>query len=334
MNREIARLLTEAGVTEPFGWEDVVIRQNYSTAPTPPSSSADSALNLGFNISVLSHGSPAFFAKCRDAGEPELARSTAIRNRLAGERPEGLSVSPAGIASSERMTVQVSRFLRGPNLREIVLDQSSAEYLELLRLVLRGNANLSRLAMSSPGLLDRFPARLSLAAVASTVVDDAARVAALNTAEREALTAAVVTAGDLPARAQHGDLWWANLLMIDGSVWVLDFDIYGEIRVPLFDDLTFMLGTLGLRAGSLAGGVEFFSSDQADARDCQALLRERAVADGVEARQTDGVIAYYLARMAFDVHRRSGDVYGAPHADALRFAARRLAAGARLQPAP
>ena len=123
MNREIARLLTEAGVTEPFGWEDVVIRQNYSTVSTPPGRSADNALNLGFNISVLSHGSPAFFAKCRDAGEPELVRSTAIRNRLAGDRPDGLSVSPAGIASSERMTVQVSRFLRGPKLREIVVRQ-------------------------------------------------------------------------------------------------------------------------------------------------------------------------------------------------------------------
>jgi hypothetical protein len=306
VNREIERLLTEAGVTEPFGWRDIVIRQNYSTIATPPGGSTGRAMSLGFNVNVLSRGAPAFFAKCRSASEPELARSTAIRNCLAGDRPGGLSVSPAGIASSDRITVQVSRFLSGPNLKEVVLRESSAAYLGLLRTVLRGSAELSRTAMSEPGLLEPFPATLSLAAVASRVVDDAARLAVLDAAEHSALTAAVLASGDMPARPQHGDLWWANLLMVDGRVWVLDFDSYGEIRVPLFDDLTFMLGTLGLRAGTLAGGVELFTSDHPDAREYQALLLERAEADGLNAGQVDGVIAYYLAHMAFDVHRAPG----------------------------
>jgi hypothetical protein len=334
MNREIARLLAEAGVTEPFDWKDIVIRQNYAMVPTPSGAGDLAAMNVGFNLNVLSHGSPIYFAKCRDAGDPELQRSTAIRNCLAGERDDGLSVSPAGIASSGRMTVQVSRFIPGSNLGEVVLGLTIPEYLGMLRTVLFGNAALSRLVMSEPGLLEARPATLSLSAIASRVVDDAAQLAALDHGEHSALTAALLAAGDVPSRPQHGDLWWANLLASGGRIWLLDFDSYGEIRVPLFDDLTFMLGTLGVRGGSLADAVEWLGSEEAEARDCRALLLERAEADGLTVQQIDGVIVYYLAHMAFDVHRRAGAVYGAPHVAAFRFAAQRLASGRRLHPAP
>src|SRR5207253_6463326 len=37
-------------------------------------------------------------------------------------------------------------------------------------------------------------------------------------------------------RPQHGDLWPANLIQRDdGGWWVLDFEMYGRIRVPLHD---------------------------------------------------------------------------------------------------
>jgi hypothetical protein len=333
VNREIARLLSEAGVTDTVGWQDVVIRQNYAVTVAPPDGCLAASRSLGFNLSVLSRGSPAFVAKFRAVGEPELVRSTAIRNFVAGDRPDGLSVSPARIASSKRLTVQVSRYLPGSSLGEVVLRQSNASYMELLRTVLAGNAKLSRLAMSEPGLLKDRPATFSLGAIAAEVVADAADVAMLDAQEHAALASIVADAGEMPSRAQHGDFWWSNLLMIDGRVWVLDFDSYGEIRVPLFDDLTFMLGTLGLRLGSLAAGIERLGSDDAEARALRALLFERAEADGLAAGQIEAVIVYYLAHMTSEVHRRSGVVYVGPHADALRFAARQLIGGVRLHPA-
>ncbi len=334
MNAEIARLLFEAGVTGPIAWQDIVIRQNYAITPSRPGTSELASMSLGFNLSVLSSGSPAFVAKFRPACEPELARSTIIRNFVAGDRHDGLSVSPARIASSKRMTVQVSHYLPGSSLGDIVLGQSNAEYMELLRTVLAGNAKLSRLAMSEPGLLENRPARFSLGAIAAGVVADAAVVAMLDTDEHAALAWTVADAGDMPSRAQHGDFWWSNLLMIDGRVWVLDFDSYGVIRVPLFDDLTFMLGTLGLRAGSLAAGIERLASESTEAHALRALLAERAEADGLIAQQIAGVIVYYLAHMVSEVNRRSGAGFAAPHADALRLAARRLIAGESLYSPP
>lgn len=311
-----------------------MIRQNHAMVPGPPGASLKAAMNLGFNLNVLVRGVPAFFAKCRAADEPELARSTAIRNCLAGDRLDGLSVSPAGIASSSRMTVQVSRYLLGSDLGKIVVRQSSAAYLGLLRTVLHGNAKLSRIAMSEPGLLKPRPATLPLAVLKSGVVDDMALLSQLDKGEHSSLIAALHAAGEVPARPQHGDFWPPNLLMIDGRVWVLDFDSYGEIRVPLLDDVTFMLGTLGWRAGSLAGGIELFSSDCPEAHNYRGLLLERAEADGVSTVQIEGVIVYYLAQIGYDAYRRAGAIHGAPHVAALRFAARRLASGKSLYSAP
>jgi hypothetical protein len=332
VNREIARLLSEAGVTGQVEWRDVLVRENYAVIPARPGSSGLASRSLGFNLSILSCGSPAFVAKFRPVWEPELARSTAIRNFVAGDRLDGLSVSPASIASSGRMTVQVSHFMPGSSLGDVVLRQSDTEYLELLRTVLSGNAKLSRLVMNQPGLLEQRAATLSLAILGSPVLDDAARIATLDSAERTALTNAVLAAGDMPSRPQHGDFWPANLLMVDGRVWLLDFDSYGESRVPLLDDVTFVLGTLGFRAGSLAGGIERLSSDDPEARAVRALLAERAEADGLGAWQIEGVIVYYLAYMASEINRRSGSDFIAPHVEALRYAAQRLTSGKCLHP--
>ena len=79
VNREIARLLSEAGVTGAFGWEDIVIRQNYAMVPAVPGTTGRASLNLGFNLNVLSRGSPAFFVKCRAAGEPVGAARALVR---------------------------------------------------------------------------------------------------------------------------------------------------------------------------------------------------------------------------------------------------------------
>lgn len=334
MNNEIARLLSEAGVTEAFGWQDIVIRQNYGTISPSGSSSDLGSLGRYFNLTVLARGFPAFVAKVRPAGHNQLARSTAIRCCLAGERQHGLSVSPAGIASSDRMTVQVSRFLRGPTVGRGVLRLSRGRYLQLLRTVLEGNAELSQMAMRECDLLKNPSAMFSLAQLASNSLNDAGVLAALNADEQSVLAGSVLEAGDLPSRPQHGDFWWANMIVVDGRVWVIDFDSYGEILVPLFDDMTFMLGTLGLRAGSLAAGIERLGSPDPESRACRALLVERARAESLTGSQVEGVAVYYLAYMASELHRRGGAVYSAPHVAALRYAARRLAAGERLFPHP
>ncbi len=330
MNQELVRLLAEAGVPEDTGWRDLAVLFNYAPVPAPAVRSDPLMWYRGFNLAVLSRGVPTHFVKCRPADDAVLERETRVRSCLAGDRRTGLSVAPVRVARSDRMAVQVSPFLRGPHYGRIAPSQSSEAYLQTLRAVLDGAAELARLAQRDCPTVGPTSATIVLADTIAASLEEVRAFAPLDADQHAALAAAVAQAGSVPARAQHGDFWWQNLLQVDGHWWAIDFDGYGEGCVVLFDDLTMACTTMALRApGGIEGPVRLLSDDP-EARACRALLAERAAAEGVAPSQLDGLLAFYVVHMAATVRRRNaGPMFSAPHVAAVRHVARRLAAGRR-----
>ena len=323
------RLLVEAGVAGGFGWRDVVVRHSYAPVPQLVAATATEEWYRGFNIVVLSRGMPTYFCKCRPAGDVVLERETRLRTCLAGTRPDGLSVPPARVASSNRIAVQVGPFLRGVHYGRIVIGQSPGAYVKTLRGILGGAAELSGLALRNcPGVRPHSPAIL-VSEAASESLADVARLDALEPDLLAALTAAVRDAGEVPPIPQHGDFWWQNVLMAEDRYWAIDFDAFGDVQVPLYDDLTMMCTTLRLRPGTGETGFERLLADRFEALACRELLTERASASGLAPSQLDGVLVYHLAHMASTVNRRGGRIHGAPHVAAVRRAAELLASGKR-----
>jgi hypothetical protein len=329
MNLELARLMSDAGVEGHLYWRDLVTIYNYAPIPAPPIKVDISGWNRGFNLVVLRKKRPEYFVKCRPHTDDVLDRETAIRSSLAGDRPGGLSVAPVRVARSERIAVQVSPFLRGATYGRIVATQSTEEYVSTLRTVLRGAADLAKIAERDCDLVRSPMRRVDLPMVASDVLADVASLAELDAAQQSALASVVLEAGEVPAIPQHGDFWWQNLIMVDDHLWAIDFDSYGDVRVPLFDDLTLMVTTMAVRAGGNVEGLAQLTSREPEARACHQLLAERAAADGVGTEKLDGMLVYYLANMAATVHRRGGHAFSGPHVAAVRYAAKRLAAGER-----
>jgi hypothetical protein len=329
VNRELARLLVEAGVSGDIDWRDTVVLFNYAPVPPPAANAEEANWNRGFNLALLRRGKPTFFCKCRPPGDPVLERETAVRSCLAGHRPDGVSVAPVRAAASSRIAIQVSPFLLGPHYGRIARGQTTSQYLRTLGTALHGAAQLADLALRECAVVSVPSDPIVLSEVAAESLTDAAGLAALDDAQKAALTRAVIEAGAVPARPQHGDFWWQNLLMVDGHLWAIDFDSYGEVLVPLYDDLTLALTTIRLRtSGAVDGFVRLLSSDD-DARACRALLTRRALDEGLHPTQLDGVLVYYVTHLASTVNRRGGPVFSAPHVAAVRHAAERLAAGQR-----
>ena len=328
MNPELARLLSEAGITEKIGWQNIVALQNY--APLPAVVRTGSApWSRGLNLAVVLRGQPLFFCKCRPANDVVIERETAIRSTLAGDRPGGISVAPVRLVSSARISVQVSPFVPGAHYGRFVPTQSASVYLATLRMALVGMATLADLAVREcPFVRPPVPSVLLSAAAADCLRDLAAR-AGLDANEEMALISAVHDAGEVPSRPQHGDFWWQNLLVTKGQLWAIDFDGYGEVSVPLYDDLTLMLTTMVLRAGGVVGGLVRLMSTDAEAIACRALLAERAASERVRDSQLDGILVYYLTHIAFTVQRRGSSEWAAPHFEAVRYVAKRLANGDR-----
>jgi len=312
VNAELAGLLRETGVTVSPDWRDVIVVQNYAPIPMAHDPRAGRwAGKNGFNLVVLSNGTPAWYCKCRTAGDAVLERETAIRSRLAGTRPGALSVPPARIASSHRIAVQAGPFVDATNFGRVLAGLSTTGFADLLRRTARGAADLASLALRDAADLLHPPATVNLRADAP-----------------EPLTAVLAAAGELPARPQHGDLWWRNLLVAHGELWALDFERYGTLWVPLFDDIHLVWTSLSLRDATAACTLERIRSSGPDARACRALLLERAAAEQLTAAQLDGVLVFYLLTMAADLRTVAGDDrFAAPYLADLGHAATLLAAG-------
>lgn len=325
MNDEILRLLREAGVPGPLDWRNVVVVYGYAPIPPPKHFAASPGWNRGLNLVILSKGTPTYFAKCRPAGDVVLERETMIRSCLAGERPSGVSVAPVTLASSDRLAVQVSPFLRGPHYGRMVRRQRTPQYLDTLRMVLRGASEMSDLALRDCPPMRRPSHQINLAAAAQDNLSAAAQLAELTPDQHRSLSDVVCGANDVPSRPQHGDFWWQNLVIVDGQFWAIDFDSYGELQVPLFDDITLVLTTLGVRAQGAVQGLARLSSDEPEAHACRQLLASRAVAEGLQPSQLDALVVYYLVTMAATVHRRGGLGFSAPHIAAVKHAAEHLA---------
>jgi hypothetical protein len=146
----------------------------------------------------------------------------------------------------------------------------------------------------------------------------------------DALSTALSGAGAVPSRPQHGDLWWRNLLLADDQIWAIDLGDYGVVRVPLYDDLTLLSSTVGLRAGHASGDIEQLTGSNVESLAGRRILTSRAFSAGLHASQLDGVLAYYVTHRACAVHRRGGPGFAAPHLAEVRYVAERLASGERL----
>jgi len=329
MNREFLQLLREAGIPEGTDWRDVLLTQNYAPIPALAGTTARYGRERGFNMVVRTRGVPTFFCKCRPREDRVLKWETTIRTCLAGTRDGGLSVPQARVVLSSRMALQVGPYLAGVRYGRVVERQSTMEYLDTMRILLEGLAVLVTLARANITGMGGPEERIVLREAADESLADISGMAAFEPGLRAALDAAVSEGGVVPSVPQHGDYWCQNVLLTDRHVWAIDFDIYGEVRVPLYDDLAMLYTTIGLRRAGAGDVLERLMADEPEALACRRLLGERSRAMGLADDQVDGALVYYLAHMASTVSRRGGPVHAAPYVETLRQAARLLATGRR-----
>ena len=328
MNHQIMKLLADTGLPFDVDWQDVIV--SLAPSPTGDAYTDDDDWHGGFNLVVLDDGIPAYYCKFRPAGDPGLARETRVRQHLRRGTPGGLSVPDVRTASSQAIDVQVTPFIRGSHYGRIVPKQSSDEFLQTVGSVLAGAGRLSDVAEETGLVGDPGPAPIRLAESAAEHLEYITPLMDLSSESHDALVEALAAAGEVPCRPQHGDLWWRNLLVDEDRVWVIDLEDYGALQVPLYDDFTLLTSTIALRSDGTTGDMESLFDDTAESRGCRELVTARAVAEGLNRRQLEGVLAYHVVHRASVVHRRAGVPYADPHLANVRFVADSLASGRTL----
>jgi hypothetical protein len=222
--RDLARQL-DGGAAD---WHDAIVLQNYGVLPVPRAPELPSL--RGFNLMLLARdGSPRHFAKCRPLANEELARETAVLRQLASSRAGARHVPPVVMGVGTSIAAQLAVFQEGEPLQAYLRRVGAAGAETAVLEILDVASLLGRLigdATPAPSLDLAREAAPHLAAAAAAGLDpgDVAR-----------LSAALGSAGPVPAMPQHGDLWPPNVVRTRQTWVLLDFEFFGQLQVPMVD---------------------------------------------------------------------------------------------------
>jgi hypothetical protein len=207
--------------------------------------------NHGFNLILLDEkGTPTHYAKCRPASVSETMHEANVLAAFATDPGLAEIIPPTHSASSSTLNVQVSRFIGDRPWDADSIRGNISAWTRAVREIL---AIVGRLADRALVLLPDQD--IQVVAHPGEIVSPllaALTPIGLPNESLKVLLAAVDLAPAVAACPQHGDLWPANLIeRPNGGWWLLDFEMYGRIRMP-FHDVFHLAASNALTTGALS----------------------------------------------------------------------------------
>ena len=343
MRSDFASLLEQAGfdASERGFWQRVIMIDNRVLLPAERLEEGDLMKLHGFNALILDrNGVPTHFCKCRPPTK-DWIRQTEFCTRLSMEPALRQLLPSARAVGSTDLHMAISAYVPGrafeprvPWMRAGKLDAAIQEILLAMETIaLRavivdpevfGGQTHVDLAAEAAWAFDTIPPSLFARGQAAVVRD------------------AISAAGRVRRVLQHGDLWPRNILRYYGHWWLLDFDTFGRIQVPLYDVFHMVRSCWVLRQGRgvsrwtlsrarLANPFPSWvqdlrsSSRMATGQTTLAWARDRQGLTNVEAI---GALAFYLIDTVARMCRRQHPLqYVEPYLRDLRVLAECLSAG-------
>ncbi len=306
-------------------WTDCLVVNSVATIPAGLRASEYPKPNRGCNLILLGRkGVPQYFVKVRPAWDQRLIRATGIRERLCND-PILREVVPwtKGLRNRE-VTIQASKMVPGHTFDRI-MPNNADRWRESVNDILRVTSLLTK---RSVALLPDLSVGGGGIDVANAAVENLEYLATLGFPRRhlDSLEAVLRSAGTLPSIPQHGDLWPSNIVRYRRRWWLLDYEDFGQIRVPLYDMYHLLRSCMvqqTRRAEALQGPVwvEMLSSANAAAATGREIIGYAARELSLEPRQVLGTLGYYLSDIAVRIRRRGNPqaIYGPFLEDLVSF---------------
>lgn len=302
LSRLLDAALQELGSPLGVSWDRTLVLNSIGSLCDQGSRGDPSVVDHGFHLLLLSpEGGATHYCKCRrtlpDGGERRESRFL----RMFGEHPDTRHIVPRqGHASDGSLEVQVTEFIGVPRMDHAVRLLGSEERLQVTLQVLDGAYLLTRVALESQPR--EFSECLRLADEAESLLSDLYK---LEVTEKsvDTIRGALRSAGSIPSLPQHRDLWPVNIFLeSEAGFRIIDFDGFGEVRVPLHDTFH-LLRTVGDLLGQPRDGPWCESLLRGEAFGTEAIRSARMRFD-LSTRQVGGCLLYYLVDIAVGMYRR------------------------------
>ncbi|MFL5613852.1 MAG: hypothetical protein ACJ796_09360 [Gemmatimonadaceae bacterium] len=252
MKSKVLRLLEAAGLQlEQQHWSDLILLHNGARIPPLLAFRGDYVWNWGFNLLIIGpRGTPTHFAKCR-AASPEVHRATQLRVSLSHDPACSDVVPTTWGAEHEGLHIEISRYLPGQMYDAILPQLDDRAWTESMRQIAEAADRVSRRVPASLGTnATSVGARVHFRSESARAL---ARLADLGfeRTELDLLADLFDAGGSVELRAQHGDLWARNIVRYEKQWWLLDFDLFGQVQVPLYDTCHLVSTSTDQRARNL-----------------------------------------------------------------------------------
>ncbi len=284
---------------------DTIVLHNTGAIPPLRITGNGIAGEPGFNAVLAERGRPIYFCKCRPAGDPALTHEGAIGEILMRHPAMAAHVAPTRLERGDVMDVLVVQRLLGRPYHEVLVKEGDTMWpTSVDRVVGLVEQMAAHVGAALPAL--RGPATLRLAEEGRWALDALAD-RGLAAQRVKSLAMALERGGQVAAELQHGDLWPPNVLVNGTSWYVLDLELFGRIRVPLYD-LLHMLHICSevrhTRTSSRQQWIErVVRNDPTESRALD-LVRRTAHRHQLAASSTFAALVYYAVDMAARVKAR------------------------------
>jgi len=329
MTRALRHLLAGAGVPAGDGafldWSRIILLQNLAGVPVERHLVDTYMGSLGFNVLVLgSDGRPSHFCKCRSVSNARLRHELAVLTALGADRRTRQAVPRTWGVQSDELRLLVSEYIRGTPFDRSVVNLSASRWVDSMTEILGVE---SRVAEAAGHVLpDAVDGRVSMHDAAGPSLEYLDANGLLEPDALNALEEALRLGGRVEAQPQHGDLWPQNVVGWRGSWWLLDFEAFGDVVVPLYDAWHLVRKCSDLRrhwAGKHGTAPELWIDRLiGDSEEASASWHTVAVAareHGLTSNQIVGGLAYYVSHIATEFHKRGGPRwYWEPHIQEAR----------------
>jgi hypothetical protein len=233
---KVLRLLEAAGLeVGKQQWSDLILLHNGARIPPLLPIRGDFLWNWGFNLLIIgADGRPTHFAKCR-AATPEVIKATRLRLSLSRDAFCRDVVPMTWAAEREGLHIEISPYLHGRMYDAILPELDDNEWRKSMQEILEATDRVSRRVPVAAEANGRSrAARIhfrSESARALTRLGDLG----FGPTDLDLLADLLDAGGSTELRAQHGDLWARNIVRVERHWWLLDFDLFGQVQVPLYD---------------------------------------------------------------------------------------------------
>lgn len=301
-------------------WSRIVLLQNSAGVPTRRQLTDTYIGSRGFNFMILgSDGRPSYFCKCRPLANARLRHELAVLTTLGADRRTRETVPRTWGVKSEELQLLISEYIQGTSFDRTVVTLTSARWVDSMTQILDVAGRVAQtVAHTLPG---RIEGSVSLREAAAPSLNYLASAGLLDADAITAMDSALRLGGRVEAQPQHGDLWPQNIVESRGAWWLLDFESFGDVVVPLYDAWHLLRTCSDLRrhSGRKGGAIPELWIDRLVGRGDESAASWHTVSIAarehrLDAQQIVAGLVYYVSHIATEFHKRGGPRwYWHPH---------------------